>query len=130
MRVSRAGNSHANSQNWSKIKLVRDFMPILISCKFDEDPIKIEVAIVRTTFYPLYVYGILKGSNSHVNGPICPKIKPVQDFIASSLSASLNKSQSKMKSLLSRQHILKSMGLSREANSHANRQKWVKIELV
>ena len=30
-------------------------MPILIICKFDEDPIKNEVAIVRT-FSPIYDY--------------------------------------------------------------------------
>ena len=35
-----------------------------------------------------------------------------------------------MKSLLSRQRILKSMGPSRVANSYANHQKWAKIELV
>ena len=30
----------------------------------------------------MYVYGRLKGSNSHVNGPICPKIELDQDFMA------------------------------------------------
>ena len=49
------------SQNWAKIKLVWDLTPVLIICKFDEDLIKNEVAIVRTTFYPLYVYVRLKG---------------------------------------------------------------------
>ena len=27
-------------------------MPVLIICKFEEDPIKIEGAIVSTTFFP------------------------------------------------------------------------------
>ena len=27
---SRVGNSHANSRNWAKIELVRDFMPVLV----------------------------------------------------------------------------------------------------
>ena len=33
---SRAGNSHANSQKWAKTEFVRDFMPVLIICKFDK----------------------------------------------------------------------------------------------
>ena len=61
MGPQRADNSHANHQHWAKIELVQDFMPVLITCKFDEDPIKNEVAIVCTTFSPLYVYGRLKG---------------------------------------------------------------------
>ena len=32
-----AGNSQACSQKSAKIKLVRDFMPIFVSYKFDED---------------------------------------------------------------------------------------------
>ena len=35
MGPSRAGYSHASSRNWAKIELVRDFMPILVICKFD-----------------------------------------------------------------------------------------------
>ena len=53
---SRAGNSPAKSQKWAKIEILRDFMPVRVICKFDEDSIKNEVAIVRTTFSPLYVY--------------------------------------------------------------------------
>ena len=53
----KCGNSHANSRNWLKIEFVRDFLPVLVICKFDEDSIKNEVNIVRTTFSPLYVYG-------------------------------------------------------------------------
>ena len=60
MRPSRAANSPANGQNWAKIKFVRDFITVLVICKFDEDPNKNEVAIVRTTFSPSYVYGRLK----------------------------------------------------------------------
>ena len=60
MRRSRAGNSHANTQKWAKIDFSRDFMPVLVICKFDEDPIKNEVAIIRTTFSLLYVYDRLK----------------------------------------------------------------------
>ena len=61
MEPSRVDYSHVNSQKWAKLKLVWDFMPDLVICKLDEDSIKNEVAIVRTTFSPLYVYGRLKG---------------------------------------------------------------------
>ena len=36
-RPSMAGNSQASSQKSAKIELVRDFMPVLVSYKFDED---------------------------------------------------------------------------------------------
>ena len=36
-------------------QLVKDFMSVPVTCMFDEDPIKNEVAIIRTTFSPLYV---------------------------------------------------------------------------
>ena len=62
IRLSRAGNSHVNSQNWAKIKFVQDFMPVLFICKFDENQIKKkEVAIILTTFSSLYAHGRLKG---------------------------------------------------------------------
>ena len=54
MGHSRVGNYHANRPNSAKIKLVQDFISVPVICKFDEDPIKNEVAIVRTTFSPLY----------------------------------------------------------------------------
>ena len=38
-------------------KLVRDIMDVLITCKYEEDPIKNEGARVFTTFSPLYPYG-------------------------------------------------------------------------
>ena len=60
MKPSRVENSHANSRKWAEIKPVRAFMHVLVISKFDEDQIKSEVAIVRTTFSPLYVYGRLK----------------------------------------------------------------------
>ena len=53
MGPSRAVNSYANCRNWAKIKQVGDFMPVLVICKFGEDPIKHEIAITRTTFSPL-----------------------------------------------------------------------------
>ena len=34
---SRARNSKMTGQIWPKFELVRDFMPVLVICKFDED---------------------------------------------------------------------------------------------
>ena len=36
-RRSRARNFKANSPIWPEIGLIRDFMPVLVNCKFDEE---------------------------------------------------------------------------------------------
>ena len=53
MVPSRVCISHANSHKWVKTERVRDVMPILFICKFDDVSIKNEVAVVRTTFFPI-----------------------------------------------------------------------------
>ena len=35
---SRASNSDVNSLIWPEFKLVRDFMAVLVICKFEDDP--------------------------------------------------------------------------------------------
>ena len=45
---SRASNTEVNSLIWPKFELIREFMAVLATCKFDEDPIKIEGTIDRT----------------------------------------------------------------------------------
>ena len=54
-------------------------MAVLVTCNFDEDPIKREVAILQTTFSPLSVYGKISrhssASNSKPNSPISPKLE-------------------------------------------------------
>ena len=57
--------THVKSPIWPKIQLIQDFMAILKTCKSDEDSIKNEIAIVRTTIY--HVYETLKGSYFHAN---------------------------------------------------------------
>ena len=52
-RRSRAANSAVLGQIWPKFELVRDIMVVLVTCKYEEDPIKNEGAIVFTTFSPL-----------------------------------------------------------------------------
>ena len=50
---SRASNSEVDSPIWPEFELIQDFMAVLVTCKIDEDRIKSEVAIIRTTFSPL-----------------------------------------------------------------------------
>ena len=56
-RRSRASSSKIPGRIWPEFELIRDFMPILFTCKRDADPVKHEAAIVSTTFSQLYVYG-------------------------------------------------------------------------
>ena len=52
-RRSRAANSAVLGQIWPKFELVRDIMVVLVTCKYEEDPIKNEGAKVLTRFSPL-----------------------------------------------------------------------------
>ena len=52
-RRSRADNSAVLGRIWPKFELVRDIMVVLVTCKYEEDPIKNEGASVFTTFSPL-----------------------------------------------------------------------------
>ena len=56
-RRSRAANSAVLGLIWPNFELVRDIMHVLVTCKYEEDPIKNESARVFTTFSPLYPYG-------------------------------------------------------------------------
>ena len=47
-RHSRASDTEVNSLIWPKLELIWKFMAVLATCKFDEDPIKIEGTIKRT----------------------------------------------------------------------------------
>ena len=52
-RHSRAANSAVLGPIWPNFKNVRDIMDVLVTCKYEEDPIKHEGARVVTTFSPL-----------------------------------------------------------------------------
>ena len=52
-RRSRAANSAVLGPIWPKFELVRVSMDVLVTCKYEEDPIKNEGARVFTTFSPL-----------------------------------------------------------------------------
>ena len=52
-RRSRAANSAVLGPIWPNFELVQDIMDVLVTCKYEEDPIKNEGARVDTTFSPL-----------------------------------------------------------------------------
>ena len=52
-RRSRAANSAVLGPIWQNFELVRDVIDVLVTCKYEEDPIKNEGARVVTTFSPL-----------------------------------------------------------------------------
>ena len=56
-RRSKAANSAVLGPIWPNFELVRDVMVVLVTCKYEEDPIKNEGAGVLTTLSPLYPYG-------------------------------------------------------------------------
>ena len=60
-------------------------MYVLITWKYEKDPIKNRRENVMTSFFPLYVYGIFfrrsRAANSVVGGPIWPKFELIQDIM-------------------------------------------------
>ena len=50
-RRSRAANSAVLGPMWSNFELVRDVTDVLVTCKYEEDPIKNEGARVVTKLY-------------------------------------------------------------------------------
>ena len=60
-------------------------MYVLITCKYEKDPIKNSRENVMTSFLPLYVYGNFfrrsRAANSLVGGQIWPKFELIQDIM-------------------------------------------------
>ena len=52
-RRPRAPNSEESGPIWPKFELVRDFMPVLVKCKFDEYRIKTEGVSMEKSFRPI-----------------------------------------------------------------------------
>ena len=95
---------------WPEFEFIRDFMAVLVICKFEDGSIKRGDAVLRTTFSPLSVYGKMfrcsRASISKVNGPIRSEIELVRDFMdVLSLPLSTWKIRSKIKSLSIEQHF-------------------------
>ena len=51
--IQNSANSAVLSLIWPNFELVRDVIDVLVTCKYEEDPIKNEGARVDTTFSPL-----------------------------------------------------------------------------
>ena len=68
----KAGNSHYNSHNWAKMELVRGFMPVFVFCKFDEDPIKNELAVIRTNYSLILSNGEKTSKDLTEKGQVIP----------------------------------------------------------
>ena len=49
----KAPNSVVCCQIWPKFELIRDFMHVLVACKYKKDPIKNNREKVETSFSPL-----------------------------------------------------------------------------
>ena len=56
-RRSRAANSVVGGQLWSNFEIIQALKDVIITCKFEKDPIKISREKVATPFSPLKVYG-------------------------------------------------------------------------
>ena len=56
-RCPRAANSPVLGPIWLNFELVRYVIDVLVTCKYEEDPIENEGASIFTTFSPLYPYG-------------------------------------------------------------------------
>ena len=63
-RCSRAANSTVLGRIWPNFQLVRDIMVLLVTCKYEEDPIKNEGARVLTGLYDVF---------SDAQGQLTPK---------------------------------------------------------
>ena len=68
--------------NW-RFKLIQDFMPVLVTCKFDNNPIKNENAKVTTTFHqkPIGKFFDAEGEVTLKQSLIWPKIELVRDLM-------------------------------------------------
>ena len=84
--AQRAANSAVLGRIWLKLELVRDIIDVLVICKYEEDPIKIEGARVLTRLYDFLarLHEVQKSYCSHpgrtrsrfvpVPVPLCGKV--------------------------------------------------------
>ena len=90
---TRAGNSDVNGWMWLEFEFLRDFTAVRVICKFGDDWIKNEGAVISTTFSTLKVYREKfqhsRASNSKRNSPIWPEFEIVRDFMPVLLTCKL-----------------------------------------
>ena len=72
-RRSRASNFKVNGPIWPEIELVRDFMFVFITCKFEEDQIKNESLSSGQHFLHYKSKGAIGCRGNSNFDPVCPK---------------------------------------------------------
>ena len=77
---SRVCNSKVTDPIRPEFEHVQDFMPVLVTSKFDEDLIKNERASLETPFSHCKSMGNFLDTQGHL-GPIWPNFELVQDFM-------------------------------------------------
>ena len=88
---SRACSSKVTDPIWPEFEFVRYFMPVLVTRKFDVDPIKNETASLETPFS----HSKSMGPNSEESGPMWPKFELVQVFMPVLVTYKFDKDQIK-----------------------------------
>ena len=67
---------------WPNFKLIQALVYLIITCKYEKDPIKNSREKIETSFFPLYAYGDFfrrsREANSAVSGPIRPKFELIR----------------------------------------------------
>ena len=122
-----AANSAVLGLIWPNFKLVRDVMDVLVTCKYEEDPIKNEGARVVTTLYSNFsdaqgqitlVLVSVSGQNLNSSKLLC----------MSSLPARMRMIESKMKELECSQDFshYKSMGIFPDAQGQLTPQSLIR----
>ena len=131
-RHSRARNPEVNSLIWPKFELIREFMVVLATCKFDEDPIKTESTIDRTR--PNMGFFGSQGQVTQLKSLIWPKFALIRAFMAvlvtcRFLPASLMNIRSKLNALSIRQGQIWAFS-ALKGNSDVNSLMWLEFELI
>ena len=103
-RRSRAANSAVLGPIWPNFELVQDVMDVLVTCKYEEDPIQNEGARVVTTLYSNFsdVQGQITLVSVSVSGR---NLNSSKLSCMSSLHARIRMIDSKMKELEWTQHF-------------------------
>ena len=70
---SRASNYGVSSPIWPVIELFRDFMAVIDTCKFDEDPIKMKSLSYGQYFFHYKFIRDIGGHGNRNLDPICAK---------------------------------------------------------
>ena len=133
-RHSRARNPEVNSLIWPKFELIREFMAVLATCKFDEDPIKTESTIDRTRsnmgFFGSQVqvtpkWKVWSGQNSHSSENLWLSWLPAGSYLQVWRTSDQN--------WIHYRYDKVKYGLfqhSRASNSDVNSLMWLEVELI